>query len=445
VSTRAKGLCARHPLGGWSVLLLVALAGCSGGSSGSDSTAPGSAREDDDSATAATMVSVAEPAQSSSPTEPAETSPPALAEQCSPAGTPALAAYELTNGELRWLRCEAGVGRRSVVAAVDGFAYLAEQVADATGAAGAPHLVAIDVANGEPVWEQDIAAVPPGPFVASGVAVVGVQDAEGRGVMALDPATGVTVWRQAIDDAAPVAITDSAVVLRTAAPPAGWTPPVTDPGGSTVAFFRALDRATGAPTWTAEIVTPLDDDAATFGATVDGDTVVLLPGPVALDATTGAELWRTNADLGDAVPGPIADGMVVWGGQDDPTQGLDQATGGLVWTMPGSPAYDDVWAVGDGAVYVVEVATAELVAYELEDGSERWRRPFDGIRNSWPYEVAGGIVFAMWSNLDALSTADGSLLWSTDYPPLDFPRMTGIAADGTGVFVALSSVPSAGD
>ena len=41
------------------------------------------------------------------------------------------------------------------------------------------------------------------------------------------------------------------------------------------------------------------------------------------------------------------------------------------------------------------------------------------------------------SNLDALSTTDGSLLWSTDYPPVDFPRMTGIAADDTGVFVAL--------
>jgi outer membrane protein assembly factor BamB len=110
--------------------------------------------------------------------------------------------------------------------------------------------------------------------------------------------------------------------------------------------------------------------------------------------------------------------------------------------MPGSPAYDDVWAVGDGAVYVVEPATAEMVAYELADGSERWRRPFDGIRNTWPYEVAGGIVFAMWSNLDALSAADGSVLWSTDYPPADFPRMTGIAADDSGVFVALSSAPS---
>jgi hypothetical protein len=51
----------------------------------------------------------------------------------------------------------------------------------------------------------------------------------------------------------------------------------------------------------------------------------------------------------------------------------------------------------------------------------------------------------MWSNLDALSTTDGSLLWSTNYAPVDFPRMTGIAADEAGVFVALSSVPSSGD
>jgi outer membrane protein assembly factor BamB len=424
-------------------VLLVALAGCSG-SSRSNPDASGASADDsaDDSSVAATMVTVAGPAESDAPTGLDDTSSPALAEQCSPAGTPALAAYELADGELRWLRCEAGDGRRSVVAAVDGVAYLAEQVADATGAPTAPRLVAIDVTNGTPLWTHDIAAVPPGPFVASGVAVVGIEDVEGRAVVALDPATGDVVWRQAITGAAPVAITDSTVVLRSSDPPPDWTPPVTDPGGSTFAFFRALDRATGTETWTAEIVTPVDADAAQFGATIDGDTVVLLPGPVALDATTGHELWRANADLGNAVPGPIEDGIVVWGGQDDPTQGLDETTGGLVWTMPGSPAYDDVWAVGDGAVYVVEPATAEMVAYELADGSERWRRPFDGIRNTWPYEVAGEIVFAMWSNLDALSTADGSVLWSTDYPPADFPRMTGIAADDTGVFVALSSAPS---
>jgi outer membrane protein assembly factor BamB len=419
------------------------LAGCSGGSSTSDSGSADASAADGGS-TAATMVTVAGATDSAPPSAPAGSTPPTLADQCSPAGTPALAAYELADGALRWLRCEPGVGRRSVVAAVEGLAYLAEQVADETGNAGAPHLVAIDVRNGNPVWEHDIAAVPPGPFVASAVAVVGVDDAEGRGVVALDPATGDTVWRHAIEDAAPVAITESAVVLRSPDPPAGWTPPVTDPAGTTFAFFRALDRATGAPTWTAEIATPRDDDAATFGATVDGDTVVLLPGPVALDATTGTELWRSDVDLGDAVPGPVADGIVVWGGQDEPTQGLDEATGELVWTMPGSPAYDDVWAVGDGAVYVVDAATAHVVAYELADGAERWRRPFDGIRNSWPYVAEGGIVFAMWSNLDALSTTDGSLLWSTDYAPVDFPRMTGIAADEAAVFVAISSVPASG-
>jgi outer membrane protein assembly factor BamB len=274
------------------------------------------------------------------------------------------------------------------------------------------------------------------------VAVVGVQDAEGRGVVGLDPASGDVLWRQAIDDSAPVAITDSAVVLRSPDPPPGWTPPTTDPSGSTFAFFSALDRATGEPAWNAEIVAPRDDDAAFFGATVDADTVVLLPGPVALDATTGEELWRSDAELGDSVPGAIADGIVVWGGQDDPTLALDEATGWLTWTMPGSPAYDDVWAVGDGAVYVVEASSADVVAYELDDGSERWRQPFDGSRNSWPYHAAGGIVFAMWSNLDARSTADGSLLWSTNYPLVDEPRMTGIASDDTGVFVALSSVAS---
>ena len=87
--------------------------------------------------------------------------------------------------------------------------------------------------------------------------------------------------------------------------------------------------------------------------------------------------------------------------------------------MPGSPAYDDVWAVGDGAVYVVDAATAHVVAYELADGAERWRRPFDGLRNSWPYVAAGGIVFAIVNQLGIPVRFIGTGEKADDLAPFD--------------------------
>jgi hypothetical protein len=49
-----------------------------------------------------------------------------------------------------------------------------------------------------------------------------------------------------------------------------------------------------------------------------------------------------------------------------------------LWTQPGSPPYDDVWAIGDGAVFVVDgnlsAGGGRIVAYELDSGEMRWER-----------------------------------------------------------------------
>ena len=353
---------------------------------------------------------------------------PPLSDQCTTEGSPALAGYEIDSGSLRWVNCAGGAARRSVAAATGQIVYMAEQLADpTTGEPGTPHLVAIDVTDGESLWQIDVGLVPTGPFIGSGVAVVGLEDAQGRATVGFDPISGSVLWRSPIEDAAPIATTDTVVILQSAE--------------SDSAGFSALDRATGAELWSTDVAIPPGYAGGFFGASVDGDMVLVLPGPVALDANSGNELWRL--DSGDL--GPVSDGVMVSGGQDEPTNGTDAATGELLWTMPGSPPYDDVWAIGDGAVYVVDTVTSEVVAYELADGSVRWRQPWDGVRYSWPYYVSGDTMFAMWTNLDAMSTADGTNRWATTYPSQEFPRMTGTFANDNAVFVAFSTVASGGD
>lgn len=148
---------------------------------------------------------------------------------------------------------------------------------------------------------------------------------------------------------------------------------------------------------------------------------------------------------------PEVDGVRIEGGQDDPTTAVDVATGERLWTQPGSPPYDDVWAVGDGAVFVIDrtsVDATRLVAYEVDDGEVRWQLddidPY-GTELGWPWHVQDDVLFTIWSNLALLSTDDGTTIWRTDYPVVELLRMTGVRADDDTVYVAFSSTPSGGD
>ena len=151
----------------------------------------------------------------------------------------------------------------------------------------------------------------------------------------------------------------------------------------------------------------------------------------------------------DTTTSPVVDGVRIEGGQGDPTTAFDDDTGAVLWTQPGSPAYDDLWAVGDGAVYVVnqqvESGFPQLVAYELTSGETRWSMQQDMADELWPWHVDDGVLFAVWNNLALIATDDGSTIWRTDYPAVEFPRMTDVDTNSDTVFVAFSSIASGGD
>lgn len=180
---------------------------------------------------------------------------------------------------------------------------------------------------------------------------------------------------------------------------------------------------------------------------------------VAYDVADGTELpdggpaegQPTMPDRSVYIPnsGVVVDGVRVTGGQDDPTTALDDANGDVLWTHPGSPAYDDVWAAGDGAVYVINRqftdGSVRLIAYEVRSGAVRWEIESDPTDVLWPWHVDDDLLFAIWTNLAVISTDDGSTVWRTQYPVVPFPRMTGVLANSDTVFVAFSSIPSGGD
>ncbi|HSB86620.1 MAG TPA: PQQ-binding-like beta-propeller repeat protein [Ilumatobacteraceae bacterium] len=183
---------------------------------------------------------------------------------------------------------------------------------------------------------------------------------------------------------------------------------------------------------------------------------------LAFDAGSGKELRRsTPAEFESDVPAeadksletpPVIDGVQLTGGQQDPMTGTDAATGTTLWTQPGHLAYDDVWAVGDRAVFAVEndyvpdkPTPPALVGYEVATGEVRWRHELDAYL--WPFHVSGERLLVMWNNLQVLATDDGSVLWETNYPEprSGFPRMMGGAVNSQSVFVSFTSEPSGGD
>jgi hypothetical protein len=178
------------------------------------------------------------------------------------------------------------------------------------------------------------------------------------------------------------------------------------------------------------------------------------------DAVTGDDLGSIPlTQLASALPADAArptkspsatPGVELAGGQDDPLVASDATSGARLWFVPDRLAYDDVWAVGDGAVFMGHDAgtggttrTWTVRAYELNTGAIRWESATSN--QSYPWWVADGRVFSIWTELTVLSTTTGEVLWATEYGTSDFPGMRGVLANDHTVVVAFASEWGGGD
>jgi outer membrane protein assembly factor BamB len=357
-------------------------------------------------------------------------------------GVPTLAAYDRAQGTVRWVRCEDDpAARHDVVGVGDGVVFLRASVGLSS------RLVAVDAGDGHDRWE--VALGPGGDAVADvGGVVAMVADGSPEAVVSLlEGDSGAVRWSAPVRRSFPpfLVTPDLVIVIQAPTGVGGIVDPTSPPTMTAV----AVDRATGAERWSAAI--GLNAAAAVVGDTLiaSGDVLPTKPGSmvserVVVDLASGATRARWPGDhrtMGAVVGG--GDGVYVVAGQDDDTRAFDLVTGELRWQRPGRMAYDDVAPVGDGAVYALE--RGAVVAYDLATGATRWADPATPPDVVWPWKAADGVLFAMWTDLAVLSTADGSVIWRTAYPAVEFPRMTGVDADDSTVFVAFSSSPSGGD
>ena len=384
------------------------------------------------------------------PTIPAGDGPEAA---CAPGEQPMVFAYDQTTGSLRWARCSSETLVPMVVGATEELVYAVltkENKSDMSKASA--RLVALETGTGAERWGLDVgpfATVPEGSFAGSGVLITWVDDT----VVGVDAADGTIRWRLPgtfFADAVAVASDTVVVVADPSVVPAptvvtlgpnGEPPPLTMGQG-----YSAFDRATGTKKlWSQMVLVPQSEDPEWGSAAIDQDIAVLWPGPAGLDVNTGAVLWNAAKP----VPGGAAghNGAIVFVGQDDPVTVLNASTGEEMWTAPGHTPYDDVHAIGDAAVYVLD--GSEFVAYELESGTVRWRQPQDSVQLTRPWLATEETMFTMWWNLEARATDTGAVRWTTTYPTkaayVDGPRMASIARNSDLVAVGFVSGSLGGD
>lgn len=228
---------------------------------------------------------------------------------------------------------------------------------------------ALDADSGRQRWHRDLAGTCTGGAATAGeVVVFETQD----GLYALDAASGETAWH--VDDTS----------YRCSPVTRGETV-YTDDFGRIV----ALDAHDGSVEWT------VADDVPAAGEWVLADGRIYAAGDgsaFALDADTGAVVWRTETPAGRprtvVVPG---DGQVYVGVDRGTVSALDATTGEVVWQADRDLEHLAVTRSGD-TVFVTTDDWYSVTALEPGDGTRRWRFSFPE-RMVAPPAVDGGTAF----------------------------------------------------
>lgn len=201
---------------------------------------------------------------------------------------------------------------------------------------------------------------------------------------------------------------------------------VANGGGGVV----ALDAFTGAEVWRASTGRVRNSAAYSDGCVVVGtDTGVIH----AFEASDGTPRW--SVDLGEGINATqsalwaaptIADGVVYVGIQRR-VAAIDLATGDTLWSADPDP--EGVWLSSFGALAVSNDLvvgafnrTAGLVAFSKSDGQERWRVNDETTRATHAAPIIDGdLVFVGGSATDvaAYELATGDLVWHTKLAEAD--------------------------
>ncbi len=206
----------------------------------------------------------------------------------------------------------------------------------------------------------------------------------------------------------------------------------------------ALDATTGKLLWQAETAVEDEDDHIPGGIATEGNRVFAGTGfaeVVALDAGTGAELWRRSVDAPIHAPPTARDDRVFVVTISNTLTVLDATTGTTQWTYEGiqevasliggaDPAVDD-------SVVVAPFTSGELIAFQAESGRVLWGdslasgRRTDELANLSQIRAApvidrGRVLAVSYGGvIAAIDLLSGRRIWDADIGSLSKPWVAG--------------------
>lgn len=189
----------------------------------------------------------------------------------------------------------------------------------------------------------------------------------------------------------------------------------------------------GAALWTRDLTPPSDrtDDASGGGLAYGGGKVFVTTAfgaLVALDARTGAEVWRQR--IGAAVTGTptVEDGIVYVVSRDGVAWAIEAANGRIRWQLPSvEAALVRVGGAGpaiNGNNVIFPFGTGEMVATLKKGGMRLWSARVAGFRKGRAYPniadisadpvVDGNVIYAgnPSGRVVALEASGGTTLWT---------------------------------
>lgn len=273
-----------------------------------------------------------------------------------------LAALDIRTGAARWT-----VGSDTFV----GSPAIADSTVVTQTDAGV--LGAFDLADGEPVWRADLGIrANSSPLVASGLVVVATDD--GR-LVGVDAARGTLEWSATL----------GAGVDRSAAAADGLV--FTGSRGA----FVALEAGTGDRSWAHEsevmaFATPAVRDGVVYASGGVGASSILL----AMDAVTGAELWRFAPPDDVELRSPSVDDETVFVASTERIYALDRTTGIQRWTRDLPRLTRAAIAIDGDTLFVF--TESGLYALDALTGGDRWELVVGGVVDSGTTVVDGLLI-----------------------------------------------------
>jgi len=208
----------------------------------------------------------------------------------------------------------------------------------------------------------------------------------------------------------------------------------------------AVSLDSGRDVWQAELDDPEERSDVGYGggAALYGDKLFVTSGfgfVVALDASSGRELWRYAGDVPFRGAPTAAENRVFAVTHDNQMLALDPETGELLWEQVGiaenagmlgaaSPAYD-------GATLVTALSSGELIAMRGTNGRILWQDALTSSRRLTPLAtltdidgnpvISGGKVYAIShaGRMVSIDMRSGERSWEADIAGVSTPWLAG--------------------